>query len=137
MAKGSELGTEIPQSKLISVRRRITRVRTGCITCKKRRVKCDEQKPVCMRCTRYGQHCDGYEADRLAQNPRPAAPKGKPILLPAVKVIPDLRSNNEQRSFDFFRSITGPKFSSDYDSGFWVATVLQFSHMIPSYNSKY
>lgn len=38
------------------------KVRTGCKTCKKRKVKCDEQKPVCRRCARAGVKCDGYEA---------------------------------------------------------------------------
>ncbi|KAJ6780674.1 hypothetical protein PWT90_01334 [Aphanocladium album] len=33
------------------------RVRTGCLTCRKRRVKCDETKPVCMRCVKVGREC--------------------------------------------------------------------------------
>ncbi|KAJ5697999.1 hypothetical protein N7462_000004 [Penicillium macrosclerotiorum] len=36
------------------------KVRTGCITCKARRVKCDETKPACVRCTTTGRRCDGY-----------------------------------------------------------------------------
>ncbi|KAH8801769.1 hypothetical protein F5884DRAFT_741107 [Xylogone sp. PMI_703] len=39
----------------------IVRVKTGCVTCKIRRVKCDEAKPACLRCTRTGRKCDGYE----------------------------------------------------------------------------
>lgn len=30
------------------------------IWCRLRRVKCDETKPHCLRCTRFGQRCDGY-----------------------------------------------------------------------------
>jgi hypothetical protein len=30
------------------------KVRTGCITCKIRRVKCDENRPSCNRCIRFG-----------------------------------------------------------------------------------
>ncbi|KAI0377967.1 hypothetical protein F5Y04DRAFT_168812 [Hypomontagnella monticulosa] len=37
------------------------KVRTGCITCKNRRVKCDEKKPSCNRCQRSGHLCAGYE----------------------------------------------------------------------------
>ncbi|KAH6967225.1 hypothetical protein EDB82DRAFT_569814 [Fusarium venenatum] len=33
----------------------------GCITCKKRRVKCDETKPFCKVCNRVGRQCGGYE----------------------------------------------------------------------------
>ncbi|KAI5949897.1 hypothetical protein KGF54_005375 [Candida jiufengensis] len=38
---------------------KITRVRTGCWTCKKR--KCDETKPVCNNCKNTGRKCEGYE----------------------------------------------------------------------------
>ncbi|CAE6501591.1 unnamed protein product [Rhizoctonia solani] len=33
------------------------RSRTGCLPCRKRRKKCDEQLPVCARCTRIGSNC--------------------------------------------------------------------------------
>lgn len=47
----------------IPVRKRASKpkVRTGCTTCKIRRVKCDETKPNCKRCTSTGRKCDGYE----------------------------------------------------------------------------
>jgi hypothetical protein len=34
---------------------------TGCLLCVKRRVKCDEKRPSCMRCERYGKTCPGYD----------------------------------------------------------------------------
>lgn len=37
------------------------KVRTGCVTCKIRRIKCDEQKPACQRCISTGRTCDGYK----------------------------------------------------------------------------
>ncbi|VUC23755.1 unnamed protein product [Clonostachys rosea] len=33
----------------------------GCLTCKQRRVKCDEGKPSCQKCFRMGRQCGGYE----------------------------------------------------------------------------
>ncbi|KAG6040919.1 hypothetical protein E4U41_006640 [Claviceps citrina] len=36
------------------------KVRTGCVTCKKRRKKCDEEKPICRRCRDEDYVCDGY-----------------------------------------------------------------------------
>lgn len=33
----------------------------GCITCKGRRVKCDETKPKCRACQRLGYKCEGYQ----------------------------------------------------------------------------
>ncbi|CAE6443246.1 unnamed protein product [Rhizoctonia solani] len=37
-----------------------TRSRSGCLTCKTRRKKCDETKPFCQRCERSGIQCSGY-----------------------------------------------------------------------------
>ncbi|KAH8685795.1 fungal-specific transcription factor domain-containing protein [Tricladium varicosporioides] len=56
---------------------RIERVRTGCLTCRKRRKKCDELKPFCKNCHKANKVCRGYEkpvdcnattASRKAQN---------------------------------------------------------------------
>lgn len=40
------------------------RVRTGCVTCRQRRVKCDERKPTCQRCRGANIYCGGYEKPR-------------------------------------------------------------------------
>lgn len=42
------------------------RVRTGCITCRKRRVKCDETRPFCNRCRNANFVCEGYKPPRRA-----------------------------------------------------------------------
>ena len=47
------------------VKRRLLKTRTGCRTCKLRKVKCDEEKPHCKRCTSTGRRCDGYTHSRL------------------------------------------------------------------------
>ncbi|KAL6247516.1 hypothetical protein RBB50_005862 [Rhinocladiella similis] len=36
------------------------KVKTGCRTCKVRKVKCDESRPACRRCLQTGRVCDGY-----------------------------------------------------------------------------
>ncbi|CUA71766.1 Sterol regulatory element-binding protein ECM22 [Rhizoctonia solani] len=35
---------------------------TGCFTCKRRKKKCDEHKPHCLRCVNGGFKCEGYPA---------------------------------------------------------------------------
>lgn len=37
-----------------------TKSRNGCVTCKKRRLKCDETKPLCQNCIKKGIVCGGY-----------------------------------------------------------------------------
>ena len=36
------------------------RTKTGCLTCRKRRIKCGEERPICKNCVKSKRHCDGY-----------------------------------------------------------------------------
>ncbi|KAI9928958.1 hypothetical protein ASPWEDRAFT_37129 [Aspergillus wentii DTO 134E9] len=38
----------------------VSRGRTGCLTCRRRRLKCDETKPGCNNCRRVNLPCEGY-----------------------------------------------------------------------------
>ncbi|KAH4069175.1 hypothetical protein HBH98_012240 [Parastagonospora nodorum] len=49
--------------------------RSGCKTCKIRKVKCDEEKPFCKRCTSTGRTCDGYD---VTFRPPSNSPKNSP-----------------------------------------------------------
>jgi len=42
---------------------KFSKSRNGCITCKSRRVKCDETKPACNQCARRRIECGGYRID--------------------------------------------------------------------------
>lgn len=35
----------------------------GCITCKSKRLKCDETKPTCQQCRKRSVPCGGYKKD--------------------------------------------------------------------------
>ncbi|KAI1804936.1 hypothetical protein F4811DRAFT_561505 [Daldinia bambusicola] len=37
------------------------RTKTGCLTCRKRRIKCDEQHPICKNCQKSKRECLGYD----------------------------------------------------------------------------
>ncbi|KAI0480809.1 hypothetical protein GGR56DRAFT_688150 [Xylariaceae sp. FL0804] len=37
----------------------------GCNTCRTRRVKCDNTRPFCKKCTDYGRDCGGYERETV------------------------------------------------------------------------
>lgn len=41
------------------------RSKTGCITCRKRKKKCDEAKPRCMNCEKNAVVCEGYHEKKL------------------------------------------------------------------------
>ncbi|KAK9479535.1 hypothetical protein V1514DRAFT_319029 [Lipomyces japonicus] len=48
-------------ARIVSKRKSHRKSKTGCITCRQRRVKCDEQLPVCTNCVRHRVRC-GYES---------------------------------------------------------------------------
>ncbi|KAJ6103439.1 hypothetical protein N7486_005866 [Penicillium sp. IBT 16267x] len=62
------------------------RVRTGCLTCRKRRRKCDEQKPRCANCEVKGFTCK-YGSDLAFMTPRSGqVPGGTGQAYKAIKV---------------------------------------------------
>ncbi|KAF2725955.1 hypothetical protein K431DRAFT_280682 [Polychaeton citri CBS 116435] len=36
------------------------RTKTGCLTCRRRRIKCGEERPICKNCVKSKRHCEGY-----------------------------------------------------------------------------
>ncbi len=68
-------------------RARRPKVRTGCGTCKKRHLKCDERKPICDRCERSRYPCLGY-ADPKKKPPPPRQPEVRPLLPRPIRPSP-------------------------------------------------
>ncbi|KAI9707845.1 MAG: hypothetical protein M1820_004451 [Bogoriella megaspora] len=114
------------------------KVKTGCITCRIRRIKCDEGKPNCQRCESTGRKCDGYT--RQPQDPPSTAAaagwSGTALMLPGrsqqspsvlttgiSEQIP--MSVEENRSLEYFRIRTIPQLSGFFDSRFWNHYILQ------------
>ncbi|RPA99376.1 hypothetical protein L873DRAFT_1684167 [Choiromyces venosus 120613-1] len=55
------------------------RTKTGCLTCRKRRIKCDEAHPSCKNCAKSKRDCLGYDPIFKAQ-PGPAAIQPAPSI---------------------------------------------------------
>ncbi|MCJ1478076.1 hypothetical protein MMC13_006751 [Lambiella insularis] len=112
----------------------LPKVRTGCMTCKIRHVKCDEQKPSCVKCIRTGRVCDGYSRFFTAHSDW----EQKRQVIPYVKITPlqnlDVRlpgSDKERRSFDFFRVQTLAELEISLHTPTWNRLILQLSHNNP------
>jgi Fungal Zn(2)-Cys(6) binuclear cluster domain/Fungal specific transcription factor domain len=104
-----------------------------------RRVKCDEQKPECARCTKFGIKCDGYptlekrtsviRATPLKIRPwlgpksQVLAPSSRVLLyhLPPARVA---RNDMEDRYFEAFRKEIIPEISGIWNNSFWDSIVL-------------
>jgi hypothetical protein len=52
------------------------RSKTGCITCRKRKKKCDEAKPRCMNCEKNAVVCEGYHEKQIWKSGREKAEEG-------------------------------------------------------------
>jgi len=90
-----------------------------------RRVKCDEAKPSCKRCTSTGRTCDGYSSpDILVSNPSNA-------------LIHRLHTHvqgtaREKRGFQYFLTNTAAELIGYYTSSFWEHLILQASAAEPA-----
>jgi hypothetical protein len=117
------------------------KVRTGCKTCKIRRLKCDETRPVCQRCEKARVACDGYSSTnqqtlvaKSKPNTVPAstfgpsskATRGLPLLHPYSGSNPSVSRfvGDEVSHFDFFRHKLTTDFSGYSCSDFWSRVVL-------------
>ncbi|PHH82035.1 hypothetical protein CDD83_3384 [Cordyceps sp. RAO-2017] len=55
-----------PKGKKPAVKKR---TKTGCLTCRKRRIKCDENKPMCKNCMKSKRECEGYNQRVVFKDP--------------------------------------------------------------------
>ncbi|KAK0740186.1 hypothetical protein B0T18DRAFT_417375 [Schizothecium vesticola] len=107
------------ESSVAATPRTRTRTTTGCFTCKIRRVKCDEVRPSCTRCTSTGRKCDGY------------APQ--PYATPLSAGVKLYVSVPEYRALDFFHRRVAAAIPGNLDpEAFWTHTVHQASQYEPA-----
>ncbi|CAI7612973.1 unnamed protein product [Penicillium pancosmium] len=86
------------------------KTRSGCLTCKSRRIKCDETKPSCLRCVTTKRICEGYSTS------------------PQQALSFDSLTDDERRAFLFFRSRTAHRIFGHRDVENWLPTLLQIGH---------
>ncbi|KAK3390971.1 hypothetical protein B0H63DRAFT_128800 [Podospora didyma] len=103
------------------------KVKTGCFTCKQRKVKCDETKPHCLRCTSHGRACGGYPAHLIG-----AYSWAELLSKQVVPAITDRRTTQEGRALEFYRSVVAPVFSGYSDGAFWSHLVVTASYQEPA-----
>ncbi|PWY72146.1 hypothetical protein BO94DRAFT_525626 [Aspergillus sclerotioniger CBS 115572] len=111
---------------------RTTKSKTGCRTCRARRIKCDELPGACRNCTSTGRVCEGYDAYRLPvrRTRRDAGPEGL-VLTQTPSGLRWKITSDERRCLSFFQHRTIPDLVGLYDSPLWQKLVLQLSHAEP------
>ncbi|OJJ44469.1 hypothetical protein ASPZODRAFT_795296 [Penicilliopsis zonata CBS 506.65] len=107
-----------------------SRTRTGCQTCRIRRIKCDERPGSCEKCASTGRICDGYASVQLPiRKPRNATTS----LLhhPGLAASLPGKSSDERWCFTFFQTQTIPMLAGCFDSHLWPV-VLQMCPAEPA-----
>ncbi|CAH2351367.1 sterol uptake control protein 2 [[Candida] railenensis] len=91
------MSTSDGQSQKATAKRKFhSKSRSGCSTCKKRRIKCDENKPSCMKCQHLGLVC-GYtllpQQDNQDELSKPGVSGVKIVTPPSP---PEARTRNDE-----------------------------------------
>ncbi|KAK6077462.1 Autophagy-related protein 2-like protein 1 [Seiridium cupressi] len=113
-------------------RRTAPKVRTGCLQCKKARVKCDEQQPICRRCIRIGLQCEYRKPKNSASSLR-ASPPLRVLLprrsgsIPLGSPSPGSLATRELVYLDYFQDRVAPLLSVYGCQEFWNRDILRES----------
>lgn len=108
--------------------------------CRIRRVKCDEAKPSCQRCTKTGRTCDGYapvttkhrSRDRPTQDDRGLTQTNsgaQPLYALSAKAD---WSSSEQRAFHFYQARSSSGLFSPVSAGFWTKVIPALCYQEPA-----
>ncbi|KAK8073181.1 hypothetical protein PG994_004080 [Apiospora phragmitis] len=123
----------LPRTKPKSSRTSTPKVRTGCITCKRRHIRCDEARPNCQNCFKSQRYC-GYAGARRAtaiappsrHSPLSVASPQKQALLHAD--CHDFHDAGGARYFQEFANIVqGYWITGTSNRDFWGVTAPQFA----------
>ncbi|KAJ4288438.1 hypothetical protein N0V90_011673 [Kalmusia sp. IMI 367209] len=77
------------------------RTKTGCLTCRKRRIKCGEERPTCANCIKSKRQCEGYNQRVIFKPPMgdwPNHPGVVSTLQYHNSMLPGSRSSNYRPS---------------------------------------
>jgi len=114
----------------------LSNVANRCITCRNRRVKCDETRPSCLRCRKYGTECGGYLPGRrrppssaygsFATQARALVPKdqsgGQLIPQPGMSLF---KTDLEHRYFRLFSDRIATEICPYFNPESWSRMILQ------------
>ncbi|KAI0902561.1 hypothetical protein F4806DRAFT_44430 [Annulohypoxylon nitens] len=119
------------------IRARKPKVRSGCATCKARRVKCGEERPICRRCQKSWLPCKYNSPSKVGQGERHNQPLESAVASFQAKINdkrdPGLLSRVQRVDFeefdalylDLFRSVIVENLCLNGYTNFWSRTLLR------------
>ncbi|CAK7234237.1 hypothetical protein SEUCBS140593_008874 [Sporothrix eucalyptigena] len=132
------------------------KVKTGCRTCKLRKVKCDEGRPACIRCVSTGRTCEGYgiwgggnidaARDTVSATTPAAVAMGMALRQRSSRECPTWPAVSRQIAnatmsplsaqeygwLDWFRCRTAVKLRGAFSMAFWDVLVIRASFEEPA-----
>ncbi|KAI0431722.1 hypothetical protein F5Y09DRAFT_354697 [Xylaria sp. FL1042] len=104
------------------------RVRTGCIVCKIRKIKCDEGKPDCRRCTSTGRKCEYNDA-----GPGQSKDSRYNRVVPVPFSMKDHSFESQDNQLLYiFRLTAESELSRHFEPFCWTHLILQLARVYPS-----
>lgn len=121
----------------------------GCLTCKARKVKCDETRPYCTRCRNSDRTCLGYgdvfvstqvakvaspDRDRSQSRSRSRGSNSPPIVFAVSpeSVLSTYSDSSEARSLQYYQNEISEILGGAVDTSFWTKSILELSESEPA-----
>ncbi|KAH6664066.1 hypothetical protein B0J14DRAFT_251377 [Halenospora varia] len=117
----------------------VSKSRSGCVTCRARRIKCDETRPVCRRCIISEKVCQGYlpaTSRRTSKSSQSSSgsnsgpvKSSKPAAVPQVFIInvssTSFNTEQEHRYFRLFSDSIVAEIAPECNPERWSRLILQ------------
>ncbi|KIV86479.1 hypothetical protein PV11_02090 [Exophiala sideris] len=120
----SEADSPRSDARLRPRRTKHLKSRNGCLTCKIRRIKCDETIPHCRQCTKSGRNCEGPVAHQIRFiHDQPTRKSTSPVSTDVSLLVPQ-HTEDERHAFHYFLHRGGFLVKGTVDAEFWETLVI-------------
>lgn len=104
----------------MSKRKSTPRTRTGCQTCRTRKIRCDETSPACQNCVRSGWTCPGYSDTQTASEA--AATTSNIAIYRLPNTVPG--SQQDRKALHYFSVSAAADIGGYFSADFWSRSIL-------------
>ncbi|EPE05101.1 c6 zinc finger domain containing protein [Ophiostoma piceae UAMH 11346] len=105
------------------------RSKTGCTTCRRRKKKCDETKPICLNCEKNAVVCEGYKEKHVWKSGRERAQdeilKAQPPLdITLQPIFMGMECREDRLFWNYYRDHVSNVFTAEFDHENAFRTIL-------------
>ncbi|OAA73091.1 C6 zinc finger domain protein [Akanthomyces lecanii RCEF 1005] len=121
-----------PDEEVPRIKRWAPKVKTGCMTCRARRVKCDETKPACARCISAKRKCGGYVYPTTPS--QHTSPETSISEQPTLSTAPHghTPTQKERQIFHLLQTLIVRQVNGGIKPDFWTKNLLRATYVYPA-----